>query len=111
MPEAKNKARDNGISLAISNPCFELWGLLHIQEQTAYIDRHRLQKRLAEVMPGYHHGRNPYFVKASLRGRFEDAEQRAMRLLKRQAANHNPEGNPSTGVHPLCRLIIDGGRG
>jgi hypothetical protein len=30
IPEAKNQARANGIEMAISNPCFELWALLHL---------------------------------------------------------------------------------
>ena len=28
-------ARDNGIRVAISNPCFELWLVLHYAQQTA----------------------------------------------------------------------------
>src|SRR5579863_6447941 len=35
LNEAKNQARDNGLNLAISNPCFELWVLLHFQDQRA----------------------------------------------------------------------------
>ena len=38
--EAKNLAHGNGISLAISNPCFELWGILHYQDHNAPLDRH-----------------------------------------------------------------------
>ena len=33
--EARDLARGNHIRLAISNPCFELWGILHYQEQDA----------------------------------------------------------------------------
>ena len=33
VPEAKQQARDNGIEVAISNPCFELWALLHFRDQ------------------------------------------------------------------------------
>ena len=28
----------NGIRLAISNPCFELWLILHFQDHTAWLD-------------------------------------------------------------------------
>jgi hypothetical protein len=31
LPDARQQARANGIELAISNPCFELWLLLHFQ--------------------------------------------------------------------------------
>ena len=37
--EAKDQARDNGIRLAVSNPCFELWLLLHFTDHRAYIER------------------------------------------------------------------------
>lgn len=110
LDEATITARDNGVFLAISNPCFELWGLLHIQDQTAHIERHPLQRLLSQVMPGYHHDRNPYFTPASLQGQFEEAEARAEALLKRRIEYEDPGGNPSTRVHRLCRKIMDGGR-
>lgn len=31
VPEARQQARDNRIDVAVSNPCFELWLLLHFQ--------------------------------------------------------------------------------
>ena len=36
---AVEKAIANGISVAVSNPCVELWFILHFQDQTAEIDR------------------------------------------------------------------------
>ena len=32
VDDARQQARDNGINLAISNPCFELWLLLHFRD-------------------------------------------------------------------------------
>jgi hypothetical protein len=84
--------------------------VLHIQDQTAHIERHPLQRLLSQVMPGYHHDRNPYFVPSSLQGRLEAAETRAEVLLRRRADYDDPGGNPSTEVHRLCRKIMDGGR-
>src|SRR3954451_2941209 len=40
LQDAKQQAKANGIELAISNPCFELWLHLHFKEQTASIERH-----------------------------------------------------------------------
>jgi len=34
--ETKEMARDNGIRLAISNPCIELWLLLHFRDNPGY---------------------------------------------------------------------------
>jgi hypothetical protein len=36
VAEAQQQARDNKIDVAISNPCFELWALLHFQDQHAW---------------------------------------------------------------------------
>ena len=36
---AVEKAIANGISVAVSNPCVDLWFILHFQDQTAEIDR------------------------------------------------------------------------
>ena len=35
--ESINRAKAHGLSVALSNPCFELWILLHFQDQTAHI--------------------------------------------------------------------------
>ena len=39
IPEAFIQARDNGFEVAFSNPCFEIWILLHFKDQTRYINR------------------------------------------------------------------------
>jgi RloB-like protein len=36
-------ASSNGVSIALSNPCIELWFVLHSADQTAHIDRHEVQ--------------------------------------------------------------------
>lgn len=69
LPGAKQQARDNGVHLAISNPCFELWLLLHFQDHTAFIDRKKLRRACCEKMPGYKK-EAPYEV---LRGTYEKA--------------------------------------
>lgn len=40
IPDAIQKAEAHGIQLAISNPCIELWFILHFEDHTAYLDRH-----------------------------------------------------------------------
>jgi hypothetical protein len=44
LSEAINMANACNVSVALSNPCFELWILLHRQVQEASIDRHRVQR-------------------------------------------------------------------
>lgn len=53
LHDARQQARDNGIDLAVSNPCFELWALLHFQDHTAHIERADARRRLKRHLPGY----------------------------------------------------------
>ena len=46
--EARDLARGNGIRLAISNPCFELWGILHYQDQNAPLGRQEMPASATE---------------------------------------------------------------
>jgi len=43
--EAKNLAHGNGTGLAVSDPCFELTGILHYRDQDAPFDRARSSVR------------------------------------------------------------------
>lgn len=53
VAEAKQQAMSNSIELAVSNPCFELWFLLHFQDQTAHIERDKVHHLCRKYMPGY----------------------------------------------------------
>jgi hypothetical protein len=101
VPEAKQQAQANAINLAVSNPCFELWFLLHFRDQTAHIERHRVQHLCREHMPGYQ--------KAppcdALRPHEAEATERAIQLENWQESRGNAGGNPSTGVYQLIRQI------
>ncbi len=51
--DAKQMARSNGIDLAISNPCIELWLLLHFRESPGMRTRTKVQKMLGSYVPAY----------------------------------------------------------
>ena len=95
LPEAKNQARDNGLNLAVSNPCFELWILLHFQDQRAHEERGRIQSACRLHLPD--------FVKDAsyekLQPNYAEAVRRATALADWQSQQGRPGGNPSTGVH------------
>ena len=50
---AKHIAVAAGIDLAISNPCFELWLLLHFADHSAYLSRQNARKKLKTHVPNY----------------------------------------------------------
>jgi len=102
IPEAKQKAGANRINLAISNPCFELWLLLHFQDQRAHIERHQAQSACREHMPEY--DREVPFELVFPHYRL--AVERAVELDHWQETRGCAGENPSTGVHLLTEQIM-----
>ena len=104
--EARNMARGNGIRLAISNPCFELWAIFHYQECDAPLDRHECQRKLRELHPGYSGKGGKIFDDPEvIESNYRDAVERAEHSLARREEEGDPEGNPSTTVHRLTEHI------
>src|SRR5665213_2241090 len=101
LAEAQQQARDNGINVAISNPCFELWALLHFQEQHAHIERHEVRRLCKQHMPGYQK-RLPC---ATLLAAYDEAVRRSLELAQWHHARDTVGANPSTGVHRLTEEI------
>ena len=101
VPEAKHLAQANAINIAVSNPCFELWFLLHFQDQSAHIEGHTVQHLCRQHMPGYQ--KTPPCD--LLRPHQVEATERAIQLENWQESRENAGGNPSTGVHRLIQQI------
>lgn len=105
LEEARQLAVKNDIDLAISNPCFELWALLHFQEQRAHIERDKAQAALRCHLPGYAKGLD--FPK--LHPGYGDAVRRAQALDAEAERQVAPGRNPTTGVYRLTESICQGG--
>jgi hypothetical protein len=106
LPEALDRAQANAIHVALSNPCFELWLLLHFEDQRAYIDRHKLQSACRQHMPGY--SKVAAYVK--LKPRYGEAVRRAVTLASWQEEQGRKHANPSTGVHLLTERLRNLGK-
>jgi RloB-like protein len=101
IPDARQMARDNDIELAISNPCFELWLLLHFRDSPGMRHRRELREMFVNYMPGYDKGVD--YAKYS--DGYLQAVKRATRLAT-TAANVGESGrNPSTDVYKLTEII------
>ena len=108
LAQAIEEARQGGIELAVSNPCMELWLVLHARDQTAHIHRHDVQSLSNEL--GLTDGKKiADAARATLVVGFETAKQRARALDVRHAGNGSPpRSNPSTDVWRLVdRLNSD----
>lgn len=101
VADATQQARDNGIRVAISNPCFELWALLHFQEQSSHIHRHSVQRLCRQYMPSYKK-KLPCHV---LMTHYDKAYERAVHLGRWHERRGTLGANPSTNVHDLVQSI------
>ena len=103
--EAVMKCEEQNVGVGRSNPCFELWLILHVQDYDKPNDRHAMQKLLAQLRPEY----DPKGAKkpncADLVKRVEEAEQRGERGLQNRESGGAPYDNPSTTVGRLTRAI------
>lgn len=101
LKEAQNLAHAYGLRLAVSNPCFELWLLLHFRESPGMRHRHDLQKMLAGFIPDYDKHVDFELFKSG----YPPAVKRAQRLDE-QASDDGEEGrNPTTGMYRLTQSI------
>jgi hypothetical protein len=101
IADAVDQANANGVLLAISNPSFELWALLHFQDQTAYLDRHEARRLLKGQLPDYDKK-----LPANLLPRYEDARRRACWLADdHQRAGSSRMDNPSSSVWILVDAL------
>lgn len=103
LTDAIEQARQNGIWLAISNPCFELWLVLHFQDQSAWLDNDgacRLRRELDA-------SRDKGLDAAKYMALSGDAARRAAELDKRHLQNGTPfpHNNPSSGMHRLLAAV------
>ena len=104
--EAVSLAHDHGINLAVSNPCLELWFLLHFEDQTAHIERGEAQDRAEGLL----HCSKILSESAlsALAERYDDAKARAVKLDEKHSGDDSPPGaNPSSGMWRLIDAIRD----
>lgn len=95
VPDAKNMAAENGIHLAISNPCFELWLILHLRESPGMQDRHKVRGLLKKRVPGY----DKHVEFRTFAPGYSEAVKRARRLETTAHDAGTPGHNPTTNVY------------
>jgi hypothetical protein len=101
VDRAKELAKSRGISLAISNPCFELWALLHFADTRRHTERTKLREELKKYLPDY----EKQLAFERLHRTYSEAVQRA-RALDEEATHLDDHGrNPTTYVYLLTEMI------
>ena len=107
LPEAKARAEESDVRLAISNPCFELWLALHFEDHTAWLDNKAARKLLRD-----HDGSSGKGLHgASYMPRRADAARRARALTAKHAGDGTefPDDNPSSGMYLFLEAIESNG--
>jgi hypothetical protein len=103
LAQALQLAKDHGIRLAVSNPCFELWLILHFEDQTAFpvTDAAERQSRRLDGRPGKRIDASQYL------SRRHAAAQRAASLTRRHEQNGTrfPRDNPPSTMGDLLAAI------
>lgn len=105
LHDAIQMARDNDINVAISNPCFELWLILHHTDHTRPINNQQARSILRKHDSSPRKGLDS---KLYMEPR-KDAVDRARRLTERHnsAGQTFPNDNPSSGVYRLIEAVED----
>lgn len=103
--EAVSLCQQHGVHVARSNPCFELWLILHERDYDRPNSRKRVQSDLEQLRPEYHARRGKTPDCDDLVKRVVKAEGRAKRQLRNRELDGSPFGNPSTTVGLLTRQI------
>lgn len=110
VPQAIASANAKGVGVAFSNPCFELWILLHLRDHDAPDDRHEIQKILRTNMPSYDPNGEKKCDLGTLAGSVRAACERAKRMRHRRCEQGAPRERPYTDVDLLVETIIQNGK-
>ena len=103
LKEAIALAKKSNVKVAVSNPCFELWLLLHFQDQAAWLDTNAAKRILRRHDNSQDKGLNgatymPQRAEAADRARALDARHRGN-------ATNFPADNPSCGMHHFLNAV------
>ena len=99
-------ARESGVRVAVSNPCFELWLALHFEDQNAWLDTAAAIRR-CRTLDGTS-GKD--LDGATYMPRRTDAARRALALDERHRGDGTefPSDNPSSGMFRFLDAIEGG---
>jgi len=103
LRDALQRARANDIHLAVTNPCFELWLILHFKDHGAWLDNDGA-RRLRRQLDG---SPDKSLDAAKYMSSVLEAARRAADLETRHQKNGAifPQDNPSSGMYRLIASI------
>jgi len=103
LDRARQMAKDNGVHLAISNPCFEIWLILHHRRYAGHLSTDEAIQLRREL-----DGSDGKHLDGSLYMKLADDAVRYARVLRKkhhQDGTDFPEDNPSSSVDQFVMHI------
>jgi hypothetical protein len=104
LNQAIDQAVATGISIAVSNPCFEIWILIHFQDQWAYITCDKAYADVKKHLPNY----DKHVDFSRIQGKGNEAVSRAKKMESRAVTAGKWFDNPSTSVWRLVVSLCKG---
>ena len=108
VPEAISRCRNANVGVAFSNPCFEIWLILHFEDFDRPDHRHDVQRHLETLCGDYDRTKRKTTDCSKLMALVVEAEMRAERQLRRREDEGDPPGPPFTTTYELTRRIRAG---
>lgn len=103
--EAVRLCRNNDVLIGRSNPCFEIWLILHLQDYDALDDNAQdVKSHFRKLLRSQKKWKKDNYY-SELVKYVEDAESRAIDQMKRRRQDNNEYGVPSTTVGHLTVAI------
>lgn len=107
LDSALKLASTENIRVALSNPCFELWLLLHFVVWRAHLTTLVAQRELRKHLPDY----DKHLDCRVIKGKYEIARSRAQELLSQHERNDvDGNTNPSSDVWRLVEELLAAAR-
>ena len=103
--DATRLCEQHKVRVARSNPCFEVWLILHEEDYQRPDDRHQAQAHLRKLRPEYDPAGSKTCNFREMIARIEHAEERARRQLQLREEEGPPFAPPSTTVGHLTEAI------
>ncbi len=97
--EARKLAASKGVILCPSNPCFEVWYLLHFSRLSARLTASEALEQAKKRIPGYEKAKD-------YSGLVREKRKTAIANAKLLAKGHN-EDTPSTQIYLLVEKLLE----
>lgn len=107
VEEAINICRQAEVGIAFSDPCFELWLILHCQDFDKADNHQKVQKHLEKIRPEYKRSGSKKCDFDSLLDQLNVAQERAEAQYKRRCEEGIKPLAPYTFVYKLTKKIVE----